>query len=215
MSISAYKNRKVPTNGKLCLVCQLKTRTPVVEVRLAYGVSVQLCTIHASNAFLSMRRGKDFAVTIERAWEAANCLTPTRRHALEAHRDRFRRRRGRRRPPERSKPGSYNWKYLRGELERRAAAGESLASIIEDLRERHRHDIADMPSVSTMRRWYRQARWKKGVRTRVRPGFERRDEARAGRAQCEHPEARRLRHAYDRGELGGRHDTRAARAARK
>ena len=87
-----------------------------------------------------------------------------------------------------------------------------LASIIRDLRERHRHDIADMPSVSTMRRWYRQARWKQGVRTRVRPGFERRDEARAGRAQREHPETRRLRQAYDRGELGGRRDVHAGRA---
>lgn len=213
MTISAYKNRKVP-DGKLCLVCQLKTRTPVAEVRLEYGVSVQLCTIHASKAFLSMRQGKDFATTIGRAWEAANCLTPDRRYALEAHRDRFRRRpRGASRP-QRDRPGSYAWKYLRGELERRAAAGESAASIIRDLRERHRDDIADMPSVSTMRRWYRQARWKLGVRTRVRPGFERRDETRASHAQREHPEARRLRQEYDRGELGGRRDAHAGRTLR-
>ena len=92
MTISAYKNRKLPPERKLCLVCQLKTRLPVVEVHLDYGVSVQLCTIHASRAFQSMRHGKDFVVTIERAWEAANCLTPKRRKALEAHRDRFRRR---------------------------------------------------------------------------------------------------------------------------
>ena len=106
-----------------------------------------------------MRRGRDFVVTIERAWQAANCLTPKRRKALAAHRDRFRRgRRGAPRPPEPGKPGSYNWKFLRDQLERRAAAGEAVMSIIRDLRERHQHDVADMPSISTMRRWYRQAR---------------------------------------------------------
>jgi hypothetical protein len=212
MSISAYKNRKIPAKTKLCLICQLKTRTPVVEVHLEYDVSVQLCTIHASKAFMSMRRGRDFAVTIERAWEAANCLTATRRDALEAHRDQFRRRSGRRGRAERDKPGSYAWKYLRAELERRAAAGEPSAPIIKDLRDRHRHDIADMPSISTMRRWYRQARWRKGARTRVRAGFERRDEVRAGRAQREHPETRRLRLAYDRGDLSGRRHPHGARS---
>jgi hypothetical protein len=205
MTISAYKNRKLPRDRQLCLVCQLKTRLPVVEVHLDYDVSVHLCTVHASRAFQSMRRGRDFVVTIERAWQAANCLTPDRRRALAAHRDRFRRRRrGAPRPPERSKPGSYAWKFLRDQLERRAAAGEAAMSIIRDLRERHRHDVADMPSISTMRRWYRQARWKQGIRTALRPGFERRDVAHASRAQRVDADQFPRRGAYERGDTGGR-----------
>ncbi len=205
MTISAYKNRKLPPERQLCLVCQLKTRLPVVEVHLDYDVSVHLCTVHASRAFQSMRRGRDFVVTIERAWQAANCLTPKRRKALAAHRDRFRRgRRSAPRPPEPGKPGSYNWKFLRDQLERRAAAGEAVMSIIRDLRERHQHDVADMPSISTMRRWYRQARWKQGVRTALRPGFERRDVAHASRAQRAHVDESHGRGAHERGASGRR-----------
>ena len=142
-----------------------------------------------------MRGGRDFVLTLMKAWQAADCFTHARSQALNAHMATLdRRRRGPR--PEAALPGSYSWKALRNETEHRAASGEALTSILRDLRRRHAHDHADAPSERTVRRWYTDRRWARGIRTALRPGFERRDHAHASRAQRERAHVRRLREAH-------------------
>ena len=195
---SAYKNGRIPHKGALCAICMLQTRrgAPARLVQLTHGVVVWLCPSHASEEFMEMRGGRDFVLTLMRAWQAAGCFTRARSLALDAHLARLDRQRQGRRRPESALPGSYSWKALRNETEHRAAAGESLASIMRDLRARHADDYADVPSERTLRRWYTDRRWARDVRTPVRRGFERRDLARARRAQTERAHTRRLRESH-------------------
>jgi hypothetical protein len=190
---SAYKNERIPFKGQLCVICALRTRKshPAVLVELTHGVSVWLCPLHASDDFLSMRAGRDFVETMRRIWSAAGCYTKSRSRALDAHLGRLNRRRSRR--DEATLPGSYHWKALRNETEHRAAGGESLQSILRDLRARHADDHADAPSARTIRRWYSDRRWQRGIRTRLRPGFHQRDLRRASSAQRERAGIARLR----------------------
>jgi hypothetical protein len=206
---SAYKNKRIPHRAYLCAVCQLQTRReePAELLQLTHGVSVWLCPRHGSEEFLTMRGGRDFVLTLMRAWQAAGCYTRRRDRALSAHlkaQERPRRR------TEAALPGSYSWKALRNETEHRAAAGESLRSILLDLRARHAHDYADVPSERTIRRWYTDRRWARGVRTRVRPGYERRDHRHAARAQRDRVAIvrRREAHAAAGGDAGTRPDAR-------
>ncbi len=189
---SAYKNQSIPHQGELCCICALQTRreAPAVLVHLTHGVTVWLCPRHASEEFRSMRAGRDFATTMMRIWSAAGCFTRARSLAIGAHLKRFA---GPRRRPERELPGSYHWKALRNETEHRAAAGESMRSIVHDLRSRHAHDHGDAPSARTTRRWYTERRWARGIRTRLRRGFQRRDLRKAASAQRERAHIARLR----------------------
>jgi hypothetical protein len=197
---SAYKNQRIPHQGEeLCSICALQTPrdAPAVLVHLTHGVTLWLCPMHASEEFLSMRAGRDFALTMIRVWSAAGCYTRARSLAITAHLKRFQ---APRRRAEAELPGSYHWKALRNETEHRAAQGESLRSIVEDLRTRHAHDHGDAPSARTIRRWYSERRWARGIRTRLRPGFQRRDLRKAASAQRERAHIARLRgHAPPRG----------------
>jgi hypothetical protein len=190
---SAYKNERIPFKEQLCAICTLRTRKshPAVLVELTHGISVWLCPLHASDTFVSMRAGRDFVETMRRVWSAAGCFTKSRSQALDAHLARLERRRSRR--DEATLPGSYHWKALRNETEHRAAQGESMQSIVGDLRARHAHDHADVPSARTIRRWYSERRWQRGIRTRLRCGFRQRDLRRASSAQRERAHIARLR----------------------
>jgi hypothetical protein len=161
-----------------------------VLVHLTHGVTLWLCPMHASEEFRSMRSGRDFALTMIRIWSAAGCYTKARSQAIKAH---LKRSGAPRRRAETDLPGSYHWKALRNETEHRAAQGESLRSIVQDLRNRHAHDHGDVPSARTIRRWYTDRRWARGVRTRLRPGFDRRDLRKAASAQRERAAIKRLR----------------------
>ena len=189
---SAYKNQRIPFKQQLCAICTLQTRRsqPAVLVELTHGVTLWLCPRHASEEFLSLRSGRDFVETMRRVWSAAGCYSKSRRAALDAHLARLQRPRPRR---EGDLPGSYHWKALRNETEHRAAHGESLQSILRDLRARQAHDHADAPSARTIRRWYSERRWQRGVRTPLRPGFHQRDLRRAASAQRERVHIARLR----------------------
>jgi hypothetical protein len=190
---TAYKNQRIPHKGKLCLVCQLQTRGVTQLVQLTHGVSLWLCTGHASESFRSRRLGRDFNLTILRAWTAAGCLTRDRVKALEAHLRQYESA-----PPRREGdlPGSYHWKALRNETEHRAAGGATLQSILDDLRSRHAHDVADAPSERTIRRWYHDGRWRRNHRTPLRKGYDRRDPAKASRAQRDRVAITRLRETH-------------------
>jgi hypothetical protein len=159
-------------------------------VQLSHGVSLWLCTGHASESFRAQRSGRDFNLTIHRAWSAAGCLTRDRVHALNAHLRQYQPG-----PPRREAdlPGSYHWKALRNETEHRAASGEPLEAILRELRARHAHDVADAPSERTIRRWYHDGRWRRNHRTPLRNGYERRDPAKASRAQKDRAAVTRLR----------------------
>jgi len=190
---SAYKNSRIPWKSDLCAVCMLATRSKTVEVQLTHGVSVMLCTMHASEEFRTMRSGRDFVATLTRCFRATRSMTRNHERALSAHLERLNRPQ---RTATRSLPGSYHWKALRNEVEHRAAAGESMRTIVADLRARHAHDVADVPSARTVRRWYHDGRWRENVRTALRKGYHHRDPAKASRAQKDRAHITRLRETH-------------------
>jgi hypothetical protein len=195
MPATAYKNRRLPHKSPLCAICGLQTRDATVRVHLTHGVSLWLCPAHASDDFRSMNSGRDFVATMTRIWHGSGSLTSRRAKALSAQLEREQAR-GRRRGA-RPLPGSYHWKALRNEVEHRAAAGEPVAVLVRELRDRHRDDVADVPSERTIRRWYHDGRWRDDdYRTPLRPGFEARDARRAGRAQRDRAAVARLRESH-------------------
>jgi hypothetical protein len=154
VAISLYKHPNT-RKGRYCAICLDRTQGAAQLVRLPYGVEVHLCAAHASQDFQTMRMGRDFTLTLHRAWSAAGCMTRRRSRALDAHSAALRGR-----PAEgRRRPGSYAWPSLRLEAEQRAAAGEAVATIIRDLRRRHAHDVARAPSARTIHRWIHERRW--------------------------------------------------------
>ncbi len=187
---SAYKHPTLPRKQNVCAICMLQTDGKTQLVELTHGVSVWLCSWHASEEFRTMRSGRDFELTLFLAWRAQNCYSRNHAKALAVHR---REHQSRRRRSEHDLPGSYHWKALRNEAEERFAAGETLASVRRDLLQRHADDVADAPSERTIRRWFHDGRWRRGVRTAVRRGFDRRDARRASRAQRQLPHHRSAR----------------------
>jgi hypothetical protein len=194
MPATAYKDRRLPHKSALCTICGLKTRGATTLMRLTHGVRFYLCADHAAEEFQRKNSGRDFVLTLSRLWHADGCLTAARHRALSTFLEREQTR-GRRQ--QRERPGSYSWKALRNEVEHRGAAGESILSILVDLRERHAHDVADAPAERTIRRWYADRRWEDDDwRTPLRPGFERRDQRRAARAQRERAVVARMRETH-------------------
>ncbi|HKV69122.1 MAG TPA: hypothetical protein VJN72_13615, partial [Gaiellales bacterium] len=83
-----------------------------------HRVSVWLCLDHASPQFQTRRSGRDFVTTLAAVWKANDCLTIARSKALTAHLE------SQRQPkPQRPRPGSYAWPYLRRTVEAGYAAG--------------------------------------------------------------------------------------------
>ncbi|MGE4175990.1 MAG: hypothetical protein AB7G65_09070, partial [Thermoleophilia bacterium] len=107
-------------------------------------MSVWLCEEHRDPAFLRSRAGRDIVVSLMHVWRSAGCLTARRSDALSALRDRILIA-----PRTPARPGSYTWPTVRLEAERRFAAGEDPAAVIDDLRirEDQRPGPARPPSV--------------------------------------------------------------------
>ena len=80
-----YKARKVPTKQVVCAICVERTRGRTGAVELGYGVRVHLCRGHGSQEFMTQRGGRDFVLTLQRLWQAHDCLTVARRRALGRH----------------------------------------------------------------------------------------------------------------------------------
>ena len=148
-----YKARRVPTKQVVCAICVERTRGRTQELNLGYGVTVWLCTAHASREFQTQRNGRDLVLTLQRLWRAHGCLTAARHKALRAHLAALQG------PNARPRPGSYSWPTLRDEAERHFAAGTHPHTVIAALRARHAADTARAPSVRTMRRWRAERRW--------------------------------------------------------
>jgi len=117
-------------------------------------VVVQLCRTHRSVEFLQRDDGWEFTDRLEAVWRACGLTSADRLAALTSHRRTYGPR------PDRAHcPGSYSWPELRREAERRFGANESPDAVIADLRTRRDGDRATLPSVQTMRRWFREGRW--------------------------------------------------------
>ena len=151
-----YKARRVPTKQVVCAICAERTRGRTVAVELGYGVIVHLCQGHASHEFQTQRSGRDFALTLQRLWQAHGCLTVARHNALRRHLAACS---GAEAGP---RPGSYSWPALRQEAETAFARGERTDIVIAGLRRLHAAGAAIPPSVRTMRRWHAERRWLAG-----------------------------------------------------
>lgn len=148
-----YKARGVPNKQAVCAICVERTRGRTSAVRYGYGVTVWLCTAHASPAFQTGRSGRDLVLTLQRLWHAHGCLTAVRRRALSAHLAACTA------AAQRPRPGSYSWPDLRAEAERRFAAGAAPHAVMRDLRAPTVGCPGRLPSGRTIRRWYAQRRW--------------------------------------------------------
>jgi hypothetical protein len=148
-----YKARKVPTKQVVCAICVERTRGRTRAVELGYGVRVHLCKGHASQEFMTQRGGRDFVLTLQRLWQAHDCLTVARSRALRRHLAACAG------VAARPRPGSYAWPSLRGEAEAAFAAGGPVNDVIAALRRLHGDGTAVPPSIRTMRRWHAERRW--------------------------------------------------------
>jgi hypothetical protein len=157
---SLYKGERLGKRPP-CLICMGPGQGERQLLHLPGGVSVWLCGAHRSPEFLRRRAGRDFVLSVMRAWRAAGCMTRGRERALDLHRARLLG------PHRRSRPGSYAWPDLRREAERRFASGEPPARVIRELRARVAEGPARAPSRRTMLRWLAEGRW---ARRRARPG---------------------------------------------
>ncbi len=137
-----------------CAICGTAAPGPRMARFLTHGVCVWLCAAHGSEVFMCVQGGQEFAQRLGAQWTACGVLGTRRRAALSAHLMRLRSA-----IEGQGKPGSHSWPRLRGEAERRFAAGEPPATVIAELCHAHRDGPARPPSVRTMRRWFTQARW--------------------------------------------------------
>ena len=155
MAPSFYKGESLGWTPA-CAICVGKGQGTRAQLHLPGGVSVWLCAAHRDPEFLTRRAGRDVAVSLMHVWMAAGCYTAQRSRALALLRA------GILQPTPRDRPGSYSWPLLRGEAERRWAAGEAPRRVIDDLRHREqaRPGPARPPSLATMRRWFREGRWR-------------------------------------------------------
>ena len=138
-----------------CVICGHSGRGQRTQQALTHGITVWLCTPHASEAFLRRRGGTEFAQRLLAAWAAAGAATARRIAALKAHVDQIRNA-----TLDRTLPGSYSWPKLREEAERRFAAGDDPARVIDELRADYADGPAMVPSIRTMRRWFTDGRWR-------------------------------------------------------
>ena len=156
MARTLYKARGMGSSPP-CAICMGPGSGPRARLHLPFGLSVWLCAEHRSREFLTRRAGRDLVVSLSGVWDAAGCMTSSRRRALHGHLARIASA-----PVAAPRPGSYSWPDLRGEAERRFALGEPPRAVIRELRERHSGDSATVPSVRTMQRWFTEARWLDG-----------------------------------------------------
>lgn len=153
MARSLYKARGMGTLPP-CAICMGPGVGGRSQLHLPFGLSVWLCSEHRSPEFLARRAGRDLVVSLSGVWDAAGCMTASRRRALHSLLVAPR--------PSRSssRPGSYAWPDLRREAESRFARGEDPRVVIRELRSRHAGDPARAPTVRTMRRWFTEERWR-------------------------------------------------------
>jgi hypothetical protein len=146
-----YKARNLPTKRPVCAICVDRTQGRTEVIRLGYRVAVWLCPGHASQAFQTMRGGRDFVGTLMGVWRANGCVTQARHRALDAHLSQLRAH------PPRRRPGSYAWPDLRRCLEARYAQGAPPL----DPATAHpcQACTAHTPSRRTLQRWHAERRW--------------------------------------------------------
>jgi hypothetical protein len=148
-----YKARGLSTKQPVCAICVERTKGRTQRVSLGYGVTVWLCSGHASSDFQSRRSGRDFVRTLSGVWQANGCLTSARSRALHAHLASLRTR------PQRPRPGSYAWPELRHEVESAYAEGLRPRDLADSIHATYAACPARPPSRRTLERWAAQRRW--------------------------------------------------------
>jgi hypothetical protein len=153
-----YKGRgKGPAKHPRCIACFPKS-VAGQEVPLKRGVRLVLCADHRDVRFLHSRGGRDFLAATSALFRSLG-LTGRRYHdALMAFLDEVR---DTARPTPRHRPGSYAWPELRRDAERAWRQG---ASFEDGCRIVYTHEEPitcrlRLPSLTTVRRWWREKRW--------------------------------------------------------
>jgi hypothetical protein len=141
--------------GPCCVLCGHSGRGPSSQLHLTHGISVWLCAVHSSEAFLRRRGGRDFAERLVEVWVAGGvarvrCIEAARAHVRQI----------RNAYAGRTLPGSYSWPRLRKEAERRFSLGDDPNLVIDELRRDYADGPAMVPSERTMRRWFSDGRWR-------------------------------------------------------
>jgi hypothetical protein len=153
-----YKGRgKGPAKHPRCICCFPKS-VAGQEVPLRYGVRLVLCADHRDPRFLHSRGGRDFLAATSALFRSLG-LTGRRYHEalmafLEEVRDTGR-------PTPRRRPGSYAWPDLRRDAEQAWHCGATFEQGCQ-LVYTHEEPITRrlrLPSLATVRRWWREKRW--------------------------------------------------------
>lgn len=153
MARSFYKGERLGSTPA-CAICVGPGRGRRAELHLPCGVRVWLCDAHRSIEFQTRRAGRDLVTSLMHVWRSSGCFTRRRSRALDLHHARLLQ--GDAGQP---LPGSYSWPKLRVQAEAAFAAGERPDAVIARIRGRARCGDGVLPSVRTMRRWFRDGRW--------------------------------------------------------
>jgi hypothetical protein len=156
--VVVYKGRSEGSiHGPRCAAC-LPRNVAGQAIPLGRGILLGLCTAHQDPAFILSRNGRDFLASIAAAATAYGASSTRFREALSAF---IARCRARKTPTRRHQPGSYAWPAQRLAAEIVWAAGgtyhDGEAVVIASLTTTA--GIVKAPSRSTVRRWWRDARW--------------------------------------------------------
>jgi hypothetical protein len=92
-------------------------------------------------------------LTLQRLWQAHDCLTVARSRALRRHLAACTG------VAARPRPGSHAWPTVRREAEAAFAAGRPINAVIAAIRRLHAKGTAVPPSIRTLRRWNAERRW--------------------------------------------------------
>jgi hypothetical protein len=153
-----YKGRgRGPAKHPRCIACFPKSVAGQV-VPLSRGVSIVLCADHRDPAFLHSRGGRDFLAATGALFRGLGLSGRRWQEALSTFLDDVRATRG---PTPRRRPGSYAWPGVRRRAEEVWNAGGSFEDGMRAVYT-HVEPITtgfSLPSLSTVRRWWRQKRW--------------------------------------------------------
>jgi hypothetical protein len=153
-----YKGRgKGPAKHPRCIACFPKS-VAGQEVPLTRGVSIVLCADHRDPVFLHSRGGRDFLAATGALFRSLGLRGARYQKALLGFLEDVRRTRV---PTPRRRPGSYAWPVLRRRAEEVWVQGGGFE---DGARVVYTHDEPittgfELPSLSTVRRWWREKRW--------------------------------------------------------
>jgi hypothetical protein len=153
-----YKGRgRGPAKHARCIACFPKS-VAGQEIPLGRKVVITLCADHRDPVFLHSRGGRDFLAAVGAMFRSFGLPGSHRMEALRRFLDDVRQTGV---PTPRHRPGSYAWPGMRRAAEQAWADGgtfEDGARAVYTLQEPVPAGMS-LPSVATVRRWWREKRW--------------------------------------------------------